>query len=237
MLTLLLIFVLLGFVLGVVLWFGALLIQNYFYEQVAEGLHWRAPAAGFALSFFFTFWGFLDYRYAGPRPEPLPFDTLFNFSLSSETTPPVPVMYAVRERSTARTRYRIQKLPGQVPNYQYVDDGNVIWPKGATRQMAAVIVPDGDQEITFRPDPDHNRWVEEGGRRYMDYDHPGMITTSRGGLVAANLLLNALHLGVWFVCLWLLMRFQWFHALVGAGVMWLGMTFLVLPFLLERARG
>ncbi len=50
-----------------------------------------------------------------------------------------------------------------------------------------------------------------------------------------NLLLNGLHLVVWFACLWLLLRFQWPHALGMALVCWLVVTVIVIPPLLNKA--
>src|SRR5207253_5704443 len=47
--------------------------------------------------------------------------------------------------------------------------------------------------------------------------------------------LHAFHLALWFACLWLLMRFQWSHALAGAFVIWLAFTIIALPMLLEYA--
>jgi hypothetical protein len=53
-------------------------------------------------------------------------------------------------------------------------------------------------------------------------------------MVFANLLLNFLHLGVWFACLWLLLRFQWGHALGFAVVLWLALTLTILPMLFTK---
>ena len=50
-----------------------------------------------------------------------------------------------------------------------------------------------------------------------------------------SVLLNFGFLAVWFVCLWLLLRFQWSHALGLAVAFWAAMTLFVLPPLLTRA--
>ena len=54
-------------------------------------------------------------------------------------------------------------------------------------------------------------------------------------LACQGVLLNVLHLGVWFVCLWLLLRFQWSHALGLAAAVWLVLTLTFLPPLLQLA--
>jgi hypothetical protein len=79
------------------------------------------------------------------------------------------------------------------------------------------------------------RYVEVGGKgRVMTEDQIGQLNTVSWGLFGINLLLNLLHLAVWFVCLWLLMRFQWSHALGLAIVFWLVMTLIIVPMVLAR---
>ena len=47
-----------------------------------------------------------------------------------------------------------------------------------------------------------------------------------------NLIVNLLYGGVWFACLWLLLRFQWPHALLQALVAWIvTLLFVVAPLL------
>ena len=93
------------------------------------------------------------------------------------------------------------------------------------------MVKEGDREVTFKADEAHSRYVEEGGRRYLSVESFGRITTPRGGGSFVRVLLNVLHFVAWFACLWLLLRFQWPHALAGAAALWLVMTF-VAPFIL-----
>jgi hypothetical protein len=50
-----------------------------------------------------------------------------------------------------------------------------------------------------------------------------------------NLLLNFGFLAVWFLCLWLLLRFQWSHALGLAVVFWLVMVLIIMPMILKPA--
>jgi hypothetical protein len=81
------------------------------------------------------------------------------------------------------------------------------------------------------------RYLEVGGRgRVMSESDLGRIGEFRWGGFFINLFLNLLHLGVWFVCLWLLLRFQWPHALGLAFIFWLVMTLAVLPPILSSAR-
>ena len=46
--------------------------------------------------------------------------------------------------------------------------------------------------------------------------------------------MNLLHLAGWFVCCWLLLNYQWTHALGVAAVLWLIMTIAVAEMLIRR---
>jgi hypothetical protein len=70
-----------------------------------------------------------------------------------------------------------------------------------------------------------------------EYDHgvTGEPRAFNTGIFLLGWLLNFLHLALWVVCLWLLLRFQFWHA-VGLGfALWVVMTFLVVPNLLDQA--
>jgi hypothetical protein len=57
----------------------------------------------------------------------------------------------------------------------------------------------------------------------------------RWGRWFINLFFNFGHLIVWFLGLWVILRFQWSHALGFAVVMWLAATLIYVPLLLEYA--
>jgi hypothetical protein len=68
----------------------------------------------------------------------------------------------------------------------------------------------------------------------MTEDSLGRVSTPKRGLLFGNLLLNGLHFVAWFLCLWLLLRFQWSHALGLAIPLWLALSLSVVPFLLGK---
>jgi hypothetical protein len=145
-------------------------------------------------------------------------------------------------------------------------DGKAWVRSGSNGICAQIRFKQGDQEIVFQPELEtvkdtggkervqfkigkvsqpgvgleatqSLRYVEVGGRgRVMTEDNLGWLGEFRWGAYFVNLLLNVLHLAVWFVCLWLLLRFQWAHALGLAFVFWLVMTLAVLPPILSSAR-
>jgi len=70
--------------------------------------------------------------------------------------------------------------------------------------------------------------------REMSEDNLGQISTFRWGVFLGAAFLNAFHLALWFVGLWLLLRFQWSHALGLAAIFWLISTVLIVPTLLAK---
>ena len=80
------------------------------------------------------------------------------------------------------------------------------------------------------------RYKEEGGDRFIVEDEMGKMFWYKRSSMVYNFLLNGLHLLLWFLALWLLLNFQWSHALGFAAVCWLVVTLALLPYLLGRAR-
>lgn len=227
MFYLVLILLLTFLVLTALLWGGTRLVQGALYEDAQPDLYWRAPAAAAALTAYIGIWSLLNYAAAEPGWTDLPYDNLFNFTTEKVDPRPVPEFWAVRGDTT--TKYTIHNVTGPPPQHYYLDDtlDKRRFLPGRTKDVEVIIVKEGEREVRFRADPAHKRYVEEGGRRYLDEEVFGRITTPRGGGAFVRVLLNVLHFAVWFVCLWLLLRFQWPHALAGAAALWLVMTFVV----------
>jgi len=64
----------------------------------------------------------------------------------------------------------------------------------------------------------------------------GEVSQFRWDLLLLNLLFNGLHVALWFAGLWLVLRFQWSHALGFAVCLWLVMTLLPVPMVLDYAQ-
>jgi hypothetical protein len=69
----------------------------------------------------------------------------------------------------------------------------------------------------------------------MTETYIGTLPVSHWGASLAKLLLTLIHLGLWFACLWLLLHFQWGHALGLAVVLWLTLSLTVLPIIFTKA--
>jgi hypothetical protein len=161
------------------------------------------------------------------------------------------------EEGLVRTRYELVKS-GNGPQ-QYRKDGQVHGPELPARPDE-IIVAEADaegnpQEVSFKPDRDANGnfKVEEvkgfftpatkqplqyrdGRNRVMAEGNLGAIAPpARTGQVIVNCILYALHLVIWFLCVWLLLRFQAGHSVLIALGCWLVMTFCVVGPMFDRA--
>ncbi len=212
-------------------------IQGMLYEKVEPDLLWRAPAAAAGVTAFLALWALLNYAAAEPGQTDLPFDTIFNFT--TEKVAERPVQDFIAERGNVKENYRGRDVGRPLPEYRGPE--NKLWLPQRSIDVDAIVVKEGDREVTFKPvvvktgpkqEEQHvERFVEEGGKSYLDAESFGRITTPRGGGSFVRVLLNVLHFAVWFVVLWLLLRFQWPHALGLAVALWLVMTF-VAPYIL-----
>src|SRR5262249_33936496 len=117
-----------------------------------------------------------------------------------------------------------RKTVQQPGTYEFRDESGTAWTKADTTGITQAIIiqeKEGGEKIRFEPrlDRDGNftakepfpPYYEVNGRRVMD--ELGQVTLSSFGMWLLNIFLNLLHFGVWFVCLWLLLKFQWPHAL------------------------
>jgi hypothetical protein len=183
-------------------------------------------------------WCLLGYVAGDPNSQEPPYDGLFNFT--PRVIYPLPPFKA--KRGGREIAYK------RVGN-EFVDDQNRPWTRGGPDGIVEAIVIEEDgqpvvykveltKEGTFKADQPA-RYVEEGGRHRVlteDEIRLGQKSVFRTGRFLMNLLLNLIHLALWFVCLWLLLRFQWSHALGLAVVFWLLTTLTLVPFLLGKTQ-
>ena len=232
MLSLVLVFLLLWVALMVFLGAGTLWFQDYIYSQPVSGVAWRAPAAGTAMTAFFLLWAFAD-----SRDPPGRFRALFDFS-DREEQERFKELWVPREGR--RVRYELKR--DTAGHYEYLDDNRRPLPGHAD----PIIVKENGEEVEFKADRDAQgnfkfskgqgqelRYTDARGREMWE-SRMGEISTFRWGLLLGNLALNFFHLAAWFLVLWLLLEFQWAHALGLAAVLWVVMTLLIVPPLLSR---
>jgi hypothetical protein len=242
-LGLVIVFCVVFFALAVVLWAGTLGFQGLIYNEPASGLHWRGPAAAALLTALFAVWCYLAFSNFDPRTETqLPFDTIFRFQPNKITQ--VDKLYAVKNGQ--ETPFTKRNTGGKVGSVEFRDGQGNPWRRSDTTGITeAIIIEENGQRARFVPKlaRDGNfpptaeafpGYFEQGGRREML--QLGQVSLFRWGVWFLNIVLNVAHLALWFVCLWLLLRFQWTHALGLAVVAWVVVTLLLLPMLLDRTR-
>jgi len=230
----LVIFVVTAAALIVLLWVGAAFLQGYIYTEPSPELYWQAPAAGAALALFITLWCVLVANAVDPKLPGLPYDTLFRFSPRVERSPE-PVKELIAETKTGPVRYIAKKNRNRL---DYKTENGTGWPRSP---VSAIIIKEKDEELRLEPLPptEGSPYQEFAGdgwvMKVVDDGPTGMLLAFRWGRFLFNLFLNFVHFALWFVCLWLLLRFQWSHALGLAVVMWLIMTVAILPMVLDQA--
>lgn len=235
MLGLLFVFVVIFLASSVVLWGGTFILQAYIYSNPTPDLLWRAPAAAAIVTAFLAFWTMLDYRSPGS------YNTIFEFSARNDQS--FDKFLSVKNKK--EIPYTLHKI-GQ-GRYEYRDAQGKAWSRSDTEGLVeAIIVEDKDgKKARFVAETTKEgkfaakqgepvRYREEGGKRVMTDTYIGQINTTKWGLVFGNLLMNFGHFVVWFLVLWLLLRFQWAHAFGLALALWAVFIF-VLPALFKKA--
>jgi hypothetical protein len=238
-LGLVLLMLLIWVVLTVLLAAWTLFFQGYIYTEPTTGIHWRAPAAGSALTALVLLWVTLDYHNPGGYRPLHEFDSTEDQKPYPELRVPVGQKENVYKLQPGRGRpeYRLDRKLGGAP---------------LPSQPEKVIALDGEEKLVFerQPEPARHWWNlapagseprryvardSKGRERVMLADNLGQVTSFRAGRFFANVLLNLFFLGVWFVALWLLLRFGWPAALGQAVVFWGVFALFVLPPVLSRA--
>jgi hypothetical protein len=222
-------------VLSLLLAAWTLFFQAYIYSEPIGAIYWRAPAAAAALTVFLAIWVVCDYRSIDSRDDSEGhYQPLHNFSAREVKT------YKYLWLTTQDRKQELYELRGN----RYLNKANQ-QPKSRPLQIVAgdelngekhVFKPPMDDKGYFKVEKDQPlRYYEEGNpSRYMDESALGQISIFHFGWMLGSLILNFGFLLVWFVSLWLLLRFQWAHALGLAFVIWL-ISLFVLPMILTQA--
>jgi hypothetical protein len=239
-LILVLIFVLLFAALAVIFAGGTLFVQGNLYSEPTTGIAWRAPAAAAVLTLFYAAWAILDYRTLDPNRPDFPYDTIFRFS-PTETKQVDRFVAKIGDDEKTYTRTQ----SGSFGSALYVDDKGRPFSRSTTEgPVQEIVVKDDKGEMHFKP-----KMTKEGGFKsgeafpgfyQVDGRHEmaavGQVSVFRWGLYVMNLFLNFVHFVLWFVLVWLVLRFQWTHALFGSVILWAVMTIIVVPMLLEKTQ-
>lgn len=110
--------------------------------------------------------------------------------------------------------------------------------KGKFVPLKPDMLKDDPKGVVYAP---NTRYLEQRGSRYVQAkqldDHKGVLFVPSSAVVATALLLNVGHFVVWFLAIWLLLRFGWGHALGLAVAAGLVTMLVILPLLFKPNRG
>ena len=234
MLGTLLLLLLLTVGVGVLFAAGTLVIQGYWYSRPVEGIAWRSAVAAVIVGAYFGLWCWLEAQWPGR------YETLLRFNPTE--TKEFDKIWSVRtgERGTEEILFtRSHDARGRVV---YLSPDGRPWQRsGEGGMMTTIIVEEDGERRRFEAETEKGafkdplRYVEVGGRgRVMTGDALGEVTVTRWGWLVGNLLLNLAHLAVWFVGLWLVLEFQWPHALGLAAALAVSFAMVVWPLIRDQ---
>ncbi len=246
MLNILLILLVTAVSLTVILWIGAFFFQGYIYLEPSQQLYWQAPAAAALLTFGYTIWCLWIATSPKASQTNVPIDTVMRFTPKEDMfKEPAPRIHAIRPARTKAgkerkeeesTLYvRVRSLPRGF-EYQEPNLGKRHW-NGTDLIAIEIENPDGSR-VRFEPIlvgvGDNVQYRSKDGWVMKEY---GGIPTGLPerfvlGRFILNVLFNVGHWVGWFIALWLILRFQWLHALGLAIVFWSVVTLSVLPMML-----
>jgi hypothetical protein len=207
--------VLMGFFAAWTFWF-----QGYLYTQPVEQLYWRAPAAGSAITFFLIIWITIDYRavkndpkahspyapigytWSPPQTNIAPFQTLF---VPPENNPKgEPKEYTRTKAASGPDEYRHgqERIPGR-PAKVIIDENG----------EKSVFEPDRDEKGHFKTGKGLPLYYRDDKGRVLEEITFNPVQSYRVGPMILGLFLNAMFFLVWFICMWLLLRYQLWHAI------------------------
>jgi hypothetical protein len=234
-LSLILILLVMWLLLGLLLAAWTLFFQGYIYSEPVSALYWRAPAAAAALTLFLCIWVALDYRSVTDRDDEGRYQPLHNFSYNETIT--YDDIWIFRDgKKEHYERKGVRQYQDKKGKALPTRPGRIIASRKSEGGKEHVFEPNLDDKKNFKVEKDQTlRYYDKDDKsRYMVDSSLGQVTIFHFGWLVMNLLLNFGFLIVWFLSLWLLLRFQWAHALGLAFVFWL-VTLFILPMILTYA--
>jgi hypothetical protein len=229
-LSLLLILLVLWVVLVICLAAWTIWFSGYLYSEPTGEIYWRAPAAGAAVLVALAVWVGSDYRVPGQYRE------FWNLSEATDMPEPYKEIRTVNADGVEEVYFFSKGADGKG---QYRTKAG----KPLPSRPQQIIVQEGDEKVVYEPDRDANgrfKPSDDGFLRYRDHRGRELVEGqfhARAGSGRSRLLgtfvLHFLLLIACFLALWLLLRFQWAHALGQAVVLW-GVLLFVMPHLLSH---
>jgi len=224
-------------------WGLSLFIQRYLYNEPADKLPLRAAVGGLLLGCFLTAWVYVNTRADGENK----YGVIHQFS-PNDRSAPVAKFQAVRQYPASKREETVafeRQTVGSGQKYKSAD-GKEFALNTADYLTTALLVDDAGKPVRYEAVLQNNTYVGEkyqfkekdGGRtvewsKPFDAAEPLAVVSPSGFTVFLALLLNVLHLVVWFAVFWPVLRFNVGHA-IGLAVVFFAMsTVLLMPLLFE----
>jgi hypothetical protein len=238
-----------------VFWGISLFLQRYLYNEPADKLPLRAAVAGLLLGCFVTFWVYVNTRADGENK----YGVIHQFS-PNDVSAPLAKFQAERKKldlnqkpvgdeTVTFERQQTDKGMRYLPTFpKPAGEAKPFAVTAPGYYTAALLVEKDGQPLRYEAAMNGNQYTgpkytftEPGGRtielsRGLDADpaEPLTVVSPSGGAVFLAIVLNVLHLVVWFACFWPLLKFNVGHAVALAFPFFAGMTILVMPLLFEQ---
>ncbi len=260
--TLLITLVLVTLVLFALFVGGGLVAQGYLYQEPADRLPLRALAGAVLVGLFITWWVMIDRGAPGKydtffRFSPYTTREFTEFEAVRWVSPDGTRLKKDESGKRIETVVKFKKGTGSRSD-RFVEEtsGELFHLSSSTSSgesyMTAAIRPklDADAEpVRFSaPTKDRGetasyaapleslRFNEEGGSRYVQADQLGVVYVPSTWAIILALLLNLLHLVVWFVVFWPILQFTRGHAALLTVVFSLVTMLGLMPLLFDRYR-
>jgi hypothetical protein len=231
-LTLFLVLFALWLVLVIALAAWTIWFSGYLYSEPTGEIYWRAPAAGAAVLLALVVWVWTDYRSQGRyqvfwyATEATGFDPYKE--IRTVNADGIEEVYTFSKTANGKAQYKTQAG------------------RPLTARPQQLIVQEGDEKVVYEPERDAKGNFKPSGDGAVHYRDNRGRELVEGAFHQARAIpgqsrmfgvfvLHLLLLIAWFLALWLLLRFQWPHALGQAVVLWGVMLLFVMPPLLSKA--
>ena len=195
----------------------------------------RAPAVGVGLTLFLALWVIVDCRNGG-RIRPLHQTSVYQTKQFDE------FKAVVRKNGPEET---FKRVPNADNRTDYRVDGRRDGAKLPEHPEKIIVTDNGAPDVfepqrnangSFRIEPGQNLQYYDKYGRSMTAGELGAVSKLRYDWLFLDFLFNMGFLGLMFAGLWLVLRYQWSHALGLAFVLWLAMILFPVPMILDYAQ-
>jgi hypothetical protein len=234
---------------AVMLWGLSVFFQGFLYNTRADRLPLRAAAGGLALGLFLSLWTFANVKADFPNK----YGTLLEFQTVGET--PVQQFKAVRYYPNAKEEQAVtygrlppgrpvtfgevkpdgtpdETKPYRLNDSQYLTTAIVLQEKDKPEGRFETELTETKAGKTYK-DPD-KIFREKGSTRFLHGENPDKVSAPSRGSMFGAIALNLLNFVVWYLILWLALRYSVLHSVGLAFVAGIATMVVLMPLLFQK---